>query len=252
MHSLKVDNVDLSTVGMYISQTTVFNAPKKRYGTVSIPGRNGDLMTNEEAWDNIQVEYNCYIPKNAKNVVNYLKQFLLNTVGYVRIEDTINGNEFRLGFYESGLEDVSMSLHAIQASFTLTFNCKPQRFLRIGEASYDILDKSSVGSSGKEINLPFFSSPTNFPCSPIFKVNMDDNWGYFKIGDYKIEVVNLHNKTLIIDTETLNCFDEDGNMQNDCVKFSFNRSMKVNFQNVLMKCTDNITRIQVEPRWYTL
>ncbi|MBP2057017.1 phage-related protein [Lactobacillus colini] len=252
MQKLKIDGIDLGTIGMYISQTQVFNAPKNRFETISIPGRNGDLVTGEEAWDNIKVSYNCYVPKNAKQVIEYLKQLLFNTSGYVRIEDTINGDKFRLGFYDSGLDDISMSLNAIQASFTLTFNCKPQHFLRIGETWYDFLNKTSSGAVNQVRNLPIFSSPTTFPSSPIIKVLTNNQWGYFKIDDEKIEVANLHNKVLVIDTETLNCFDENGNLQNDCVKFSFNKSLKVNFNTAKTQCTDNISRIRVQPRWFTL
>lgn len=232
---------NLSDWGVYYGKKTLFNAPKRNVTTVSVPGRNGDLVIDNGNWENIDVVYSCFIEGKAKDRLADLKQAILSQLGYVKISDSVNPSEFRLGCYKEGLHSISTSLHTKNARFDLTFNCKPQRFLAAGD------EWRAVQPSDRLYN------PTLFPFSPLFKIKMSDaEWGSFTVDDYTIRVKDTHSAgTLYIDTETMQCYSGD-QLLNDCVEFSSDLPLKVQPGGRLVTLSANIANLQVKTRWFRL
>ena len=177
------NGVDLREYGLYTNGNKVFSSPKKNYTKVSVPGR-GDLFFWDGTYSNVDVEYssillptpifnsNSFESKFRNNTID-IKSVLLSAEGYVRIEDTYNPDEFRLGVFEGPLDIDAVLLSAGNA--TLKFNCKPERFLFSGEE--EIALTYSDGFIDRDyVSL---SNPTSFISKPLITIKGDGEWTFF-------------------------------------------------------------------------
>ena len=187
LNFLEFDGENSFDYGVFISGEGTFDAPKRRARKISIPGRDGDFVLDEDSFENIQIKYPAFIvAKNKAEFKEKLEAFrsaLLSKTGYVRLSDTYHKDEYRMAAYLEGLE-VSPKLHNKAGDFTLVFDCKPQRFLKIGEL------ETSVLSGG------IITNPTLFESHPLLKT---EGYGNININDEPIIVnsVPLGDVTLI-------------------------------------------------------
>ena len=154
---LYVDNVDLATYGVYISGQGTFGAPEREYTFYDVPGRDGSIPGINTRLRNIEVKYDCFIYSNFETNIRNLRSFLLSKTGYVRIEDDYDTTHFRKGIY-SGPFEPNVTETNDAGSFTLTFNCQPQRWLKSGEQYVTITGSQSI------------TNPTIFPAKPLVRV----------------------------------------------------------------------------------
>ena len=119
--------------GIFITGAAVYNAASYDYETVQIPGRSGDLIMDNGRFNNITVTYPAFVPDVS--LLQDIRQWLLKDRGYQRITDEYNPGEYRMGMYIGGLEVDVFKNKA--GTFSLSFNCKPQRFLAQGEREQD-------------------------------------------------------------------------------------------------------------------
>lgn len=186
LNFLEFDGENSFDYGVFISGEGTFDAPKRRARKISIPGRNGDFVLDEDSFENIQVRYPAFIvAKNKAEFKEKLEAFrsaLLSKTGYVRLSDTYHKDEYRMAAYLEGLE-VSPKLHNKAGDFTLVFDCKPQRFLKIGELETSVLSGGVI------------TNPTLFDSQPLLRV-----LGYGKItintSDIVVENEDIGNVTL--------------------------------------------------------
>lgn len=270
LNHLTYDGVDSSSFGVFISGDGVFDAPARRGEMISIPGRNGSLFMDEGVFENITVEYPAFIgtgyEATFRNKLGDLRSWLSSRGNYKRLTDTYHPDEFRLGVYREGLE-VDPQHITRAGKFTMKFDCKPQRFLVIGE------NPIVFTSNGTIVN------PTLFPSSPMIKVTGN---GTVAIGKYIFYVTGNSNTTILIDTEIMEAYlpagtlepwtDENGiiiteeiEIELDLVNGSIyptNMLNHVEFANSVMpkiepgeqqvKMSPSIKRLEIIPRWWLL
>lgn len=142
---------DSRDFGVYISGQGTFSAPQKAYQFYNIPGRNGALIGYDNRFENIEVSYDAFIYKDfSKNIAEF-RSFLLSVPGYARLEDSYHPDEFRMAAYVGAFEpEVTPKNDAGQ--FTITFNCKPQRYLFSGETRYSLLG-GTYTATGQNMRL---------------------------------------------------------------------------------------------------
>lgn len=132
-HYLAIDGQRTDEYGVSISGTGTFNAPARDMEAVAIPGKNGHMLLDNGRYENINVTYPAFMGGGFDSKIEAFRAFLLSDPGYRRLEDSYNPDEFRLGAYRGGFEAKTGVLNRA-ANFDLTFDCKPQRFLKSGEA----------------------------------------------------------------------------------------------------------------------
>lgn len=163
--------------GVYITGEGVFNAPERNVEMIDIPGRNGAFALDKGNFNNVEVTYPAGIVADTEadfaEAVSDLRNLLCSQTGYVRLEDDYNPNEYRMAIYKSGLEVSHDGL--LTGEFDLTFDCKPQRYLKSGETAV------SVTSGGTVTN------PTRFASQPLLKV---EGYGNINFNGYNIDIVN--------------------------------------------------------------
>lgn len=143
--------------GIYITGTGVYNAPERDVEMVTIPGRNGDLVLDNGRFSNIEVTYHCGVfgdsQANFAEAVSEFRNLLCSRLGYMRLTDDYNLNEYRMAVYKNGLDVTADAVRA--GEFDITFTCKPQRFLTSGETAISVADGDTL------------TNPTLFPAHPL-------------------------------------------------------------------------------------
>lgn len=171
--SLVFDGVDSRDYGIYITGDAVFNSPERDVEMIEIPGRNGAYAMDKGRFSNIEVSYPAGISGDTevdfREGISAFRNALASRKGYCRLEDDYNPDEYRMAVYKSGLEVTPKALKA--GEFTITFDCKPQRFLKSGETAVSV-------ESGETI-----TNPTLFESRPLVRV---EGHGELSIGDADI------------------------------------------------------------------
>lgn len=180
--------VDSSEYGIYITGEAVYNAPERDVEFVEIPGRNGALALDKGRFKNITVTYPAgAFGKSQEEFREALSEFrnaIMSQTGYQKLKDSYHPDEYRMGIYAAGLE-VSPVAYGQAAEFELTFECKPQRWLKIGEYPVPI-DSGDI-----------LENPTPFDSSPLLELEgygnilLNDDTINIDIPNVPLGVVNL-------------------------------------------------------------
>lgn len=174
--ALEFDGVSSRTYGVYITGEAVYNAPKRDVEMITIPGRNGAFALDNGRFQNIEVSYPAGIfadnESDFAEAISEFRNYLCSKRGYCRLQDEYNPDEYRLAIYKSGLEVEPAFLKA--GEFTITFECKPQRFLTSGET------KQTIAQSGDTI-----TNPTLFESGPLLEA---EGYGTIEFNGSSIEL----------------------------------------------------------------
>lgn len=162
--------------GVYITQEAAYDAPERDTEVVEIAGRNGAYILDKGRFKNITVSYKCGIALDSEgdfeSAIRAFRNALSAKAGkYVRLEDEYNPNEFRQAAFLGGI-DVNMADRRA-GEFTVSFDAKPQRFLKSGETAVSV-------ASGDTI-----TNPTLFDAHPLISAYIDDA-ATLNIGDKTI------------------------------------------------------------------
>ena len=185
--SLIFDGVDSRDYGVYITGTAVYNAPERDVTMIEIPGRNGAFAKDNGRFQNIEVTYHAGMfgdtGTDFSDGISAFRNELCSRVGYCRLTDDYNPNEYRMAVYKSGLNVDAASLEA--GEFDIVFECKPQRFLTSGETAQSITSGSTI------------TNPTLFDARPLLQVwghgNIDIDGEAISVSDVPIGRVILAN-----------------------------------------------------------
>ena len=125
--------------GIVCSSDNGYDIPEKDITAIAVPGRNGELHIDNGRWQNIDVTYNnCVIEDDFGRKFRDFRSWCASQKGYVRLEDTFNPDEFRLANMSNGVAVDTLGTRYNSGKFDITFNCKPQRFLKSGEIPVEI------------------------------------------------------------------------------------------------------------------
>ena len=139
--------------GVYIGGQATFNAPQRDVSKVSIPGRSGDLIRDNGRFLNIEVTYNVVIMKEFRGKTAEIRAWLKEPTSYARLEDTYNPDFYRMGICTASIDFDTLAFNEAGKA-QVTFDCKPERFLKSGEETISV---GSLSWMGKTI-----FNPTNF------------------------------------------------------------------------------------------
>lgn len=242
-NSLQFGDASTSDYGIYISGEGVFNAPARDVEMVEVPGRNGALAIDGGRYTNIEVKYPAFCVEDNledfRNNLASLRSAFCSQVGYQRLTDTINPEEFRLGIYKDGL-NVSPVMYTTAANFDMVFDCKPQRFLISGEIP------QTFSASGTITN------PTRFPSAPLIQITGKGDLG---IGAYSFTIRGVDAQTIYIDCETMEAWEIVGGAKisrNDYIQYAGNSFPVLDSGNNGVTIGTGITSVVITPRWWKL
>ena len=126
-----------SDFNVWCSGDGLYRLPERDVEYIAVPGRNGDLAVDNGRWMNVEVTYSCFIPKHFREHYSDLVSWLASQKGYGRLEDARHPEFYWLARMDADVAP-KMVFPDDSGTFTLTFNCKPQRFLKSGEIPVEI------------------------------------------------------------------------------------------------------------------
>ena len=238
MNYLIYNGVSSASLGIRIQSKNVYSAPKYDTSLTSIPGRNGDLISPNGRYSNVNVSYTCYVP--AKSIVELsdkitaIKNWLYKEPDrYNDLADSYDLKFKRRAVFNSKL-DISDEAMKIGV-FTLTFSCVPFRYL-------------ISGLEAKKYNKPFsLSNEFSFSSKPYIKVYGSGSgrlvvnnkvWQFGKIDGYTE-----------CDSEQMN-FYKGTVSKNDTVTGDGFPELKPGLNDISFE--GSITSVEIVPRWVSL
>lgn len=112
-----------------------YEMPARDYETVHVPGRNGDVYIYQNSYKNVNRSYEIAIaslkPNSYTSLMSRVSEWLHSSVDYSRLEDSYEPEYYRMGVYEENISFDNVLNQGGRA--TINFNCKPQRFLKMGD-----------------------------------------------------------------------------------------------------------------------
>lgn len=270
-HDVFYNGKSLADFGVHVSGTDVFNGPEADVENVEVPGRNGDLHIFNERYKNVELKYKCFISGNNlykidrdsdrrqvsnttylsqlnelakrnnvleeefKLAVRSLRQWLYKEHTYCRLEDTYHSDEYRLAMFKGPFETEAIMLKA--GEFDLTFDAKPQRFLKSGEFP------TTFTSSGSICN------PTSFTALPLVRIY---GKGSVTIGNVIITVANNYPNSYI----DINCDIQDAYYgtanRNSYINLVDGEFFKLEPEISTVTLGSGITKVEITPRWWII
>lgn len=234
IHYLIYNGESSADYDLLVGAQNTFNAPKRSVTKYTIPGRNGDLIKDNGCFENISVPYTVVCKSGFENLADSISAWLKSPTSYCRLEDSHHPEYYRMGLVTDAITYTTGALNH-SAKATVTFDCKPQKWLTEGER----VEKFT--SAGTIFN------PTKFASKPLIKV-YGNGQSTLKIGDYSM---NLNLQAYVtIDSELMDCTRGNMNMNGSVVFTSGFPELKSGMN--LITFTGGITSIEITGRWWTI
>lgn len=230
-----IDGISNKDVGVRLQGAVDISSTSPRIESIEIPGRNGDLHFWDGSFENrtAMVEAYVYKPEFVKSSFGLINQWLLGSASYRKLVTSDDRDHFLMARVTNGAEIIAR-INKL-APFEIEFDCKPQRFLTIGEESFTIKKNTTI------------ENPTIFASEPLYKINGAGS-GTLVVGAYTLTVSALDGY-VYYDAETQMAYKGTTNKNStinapDGLPFG-GGTQPVNF-------SGGITSVEIIPRWWEL
>ena len=226
-------NVSSDDVNVVVEHYPNVVIPTRKQEKIAIPGRSGDLLIQQDAFENVRQTYDIYISAEQPRlptIVHKVTEWLC-VKGYQRLEDSYFLDTFRLASFQGGIEVANILNRFGRA--TIEFDCKPQRFYKSGEFYI------SLSNGSKLIN------PSPFTAKPMI-VMTGSGSGTLTINDKTLSLTNTANVT--IDCDLMQVY-RNGSSANSIASGNF---PDLADGESTISWTGGISGIQIKPRWFTI
>lgn len=234
---LTVGGVSSDTYKVKITGAGAYKAPAPTVTKKSVPGRNGDLVLRRSRpkYPNVRVTYPTLMMEDIDTWMPQWRDYLASLHGYVRIEDTFNPDEYRMGFLADDI-DPEMATNLTLGIFDTVFECMPQRFLKSGEEAVTFTADGSI------------TNPTNQYALPLLKVY---GYGDLTIGSDVITIEDTGFSYIYIDCDTMQCYNGQVGVGSSVTLSSTDFPMLAPGVNTI-GIEGSITQVDITPRWWRL
>lgn len=232
----------------HIEHFPSMDRPERKVEVFDVPGRNGSIVFPTDSFDNIVREYEIYAGEGTRDSAPPKFADIsdwLNSAGggYARLEDTFEPEIFRLAYCLGGYEAESAFNRFGRA--TISFYCRPERFLKTGENPVTMLPGGTL------------HNPTGYASKPLIycKVPIGTAASHLVLKSggetFHIWFNQAPTRGLYIDCETMDVYGDDGVNYNSWVSIGdfpkFYPGETEFYDNGLYN-----SRIIVYPRWYKI
>lgn len=231
------NNIPSTDANIEVEHYPSYQIAERDFEMVHVPGRNGDFLIDLGGFKNSQVAYEiAFITENRNYFqdVHSVVSWLHSAPGYARLEDTYDPLYYRFAAYHEAANLNDILGQAGRA--TITFDCKPQRFLKEGDAAVEM-------DTGDTI-----TNPLDQPSRPIITVYGDGD-GELMIGSYHITISDMSDY-LTIDSEVEDCYKGGSTVSGQVVLETGYPVLPVGETGITF--SGGIDHIEVVPKWWTL
>lgn len=218
---------------VYITDAGVYDSAKRSYETIAIPGRNGNILYENNRYDNVKLEYPAILVDDFDKNYTAITAFLHAQRGYQRLTDTFHPDEYYIATFR-GIEDLKHTIMDKAGTFKIEFERKPQRYLKSGDK------KTTFTASGA------IKNPTLYTALPLIRAY---GTGSFTINGVTV-TINSANSYTDIDCELQEAYKGTTNCNGNIVLTNGVFPSLAPGVNSISK--SGITSIELQPRWWTI
>lgn len=215
-----------------------YHTPKRTYSKIHIPGRNGDLLVDGGCWENVTRTYLFAIGSYDipyYEFINKLSNWLHSSTTYARLEDSYEPDYYRMAVF---LEEATMTnIYNHGSEINVDFDCKPQRFLKIGDEPIEI-----------EASPMSIKNPTAHPALPIIRV-YGAGQGTLVVGNCTITITDIGDE-IVLDSSIQDAYSGLAN-KNSLIKVP-NGFPTLDPGTISIGFSGGIEKVEVIPKWFTL
>ncbi len=228
--TLTFGNVSLSDYQCFYDGSQMWKKPQRMFDTFNIPGKNGDLAIDQGNYSNISRSFNCFIRNSFDSNYSALIDDLSSVQGYQRFECSEEPDVYMMALFKDQI-DPNMWQYNREGTFTLTFDFKPQKWLKTGENAIDVTNLTLI-------------NPTHQLALPLLEVV---GTGSITIND-SVLTLSQNTSTTYIDCEIQDAYEGVLNRNGDLTV--------VNGFPVLTETNEismsGFTSVKLYPRWWRL
>ena len=171
--------------------------------------------------------------EDVETALSSAGRFLMSKKGYRRLETSNDPNHYWMARVENSPQ-MEMRIRVL-APFDISFDCKPQRFLKSGENAVVFTASGSLSNQYKQVALPLITL-------------YGQGAGTLTIGSCVVEVIEL-DEVLFLDSDTQNAYNNNGNQNMNINAPTFPTLPDGETQ---ITFSGGIERVEIVPRWWEL
>ena len=216
-----------------------YEHPEKDYDVIHVPGRNGDIIVDKGSWKNITRSYDIAFhsvhDKDFVYTASGVSQWLHAPSGYARLEDSYEPEYYRMAVYKESGSFTNILAEAGRA--TISFDCKPQRFLKSGEFVHKFIKETCL------------KNPTAYDSLPKIIIYGSGS-GVLTVNGSVTNISSIGNG-MVIDSELQDAYHGTSNW-NKYITLNNHKFPRLKPGENLISFSGGITSVEVIPRWWTL
>ncbi len=234
MHLFVYNGKSSQDYGFVLSGEDVWGKAKPSLTRTAIPGRNGDLLTLDYRYDNVDITYRIGVRRFFGISFDAFMNSILSDPGYHRLEDSYHPNHYRIAVVESDVKP-NPGARNYSGTFDLKFSCKPQMFLKSGEHTVTFTENGMI------------YNPTLFPAKPLLRVYGTGNVG---VGQETLTITETDEYT-DIDCDLEEAYKGTAN-KNGCLVLTSGEFPVLRHGYTGISLGAGITKVEIIPRWWCL
>lgn len=222
--------------GVIISKAPAFDHPTRKAQTFEVPGRNGVILQQENAWADVTRVYNVWLAvdhaQDLPEKANGFAAWLNSVKGYQKLEDSFEPEVFRLAYFVGGIDISNQLMQYGEAA--VSFVCRPERFYKSGDIARAL-------SNGDQI-----FNPTRFIARPLLHI---EGSGDITVSINGESITATVADYINIDCDRLNAYRLPAENMNNKITGTF-PTIAPGVNNVSI--TGTVTAATIKPRFYTI
>lgn len=169
---ISFNGISSDDLGLIVEKYPARPIPKHKEQKWSVAGRNGDVLATENAWENVQRIYECYISAEFRagglqRAADQIAQWL-QSGSWATLWDDYDDGTYVVAHF-TGPVDIENILNSF-GRIKLTFDCWPQRFLTSGNTAQLFLEPGTL------------ENPTGFAALPLITLYGTTEGGTLRVG----------------------------------------------------------------------
>jgi len=226
------DGFRSDTAGLLVERRHTLGLPERDVEKIHVPGRHGDVLIDHGCYQNVRVSYDCAARDNA--ALELLKQALTAGAGYRLLSDSFSPWQ-RMALYASAL-DIEELISQRAFRFTVTFDCKPQRYYDRAQAI--------TGTNSATVARPtgFNQGNPRIEITGTGAVTLTLPQGNIPLG----AVTGL----AVIDSEAMVAYRNNTNGTRTAIDIPF--WPRLTAQSTAITTTGGVSGIKLYPRWWAI
>lgn len=232
---------------VFLKKEPDLNRPKRKIEVFNVPGRNGDIIVPQNAWDNFVKQYTLFLkpdlPQSSlQELSRSVAEWLCSPIGYNTLIESYDPDYFYLAYLSN---EIQIANHLQRfGSANLSFNCRPEKFLVQGAVEQRLTGNTII-------------NPTSFASKPLLRLvqSVGGRSATITINDTQIAISTMtstESRGLCIDCDTMNAYSGTNTNRNNRISLNNDVFPVLNPGSNTISYTGDIGRVYITPRWWTI